>query len=351
VVTGGDTEDFGGSAIIWSTDGGLTFSDPVQIISSYMPKDILGPFVSFAEVGSQGDAPKIKVDSSTGKIYVDGNSMASDPPHRQTIFRMSKDRGRDWGMVYAFDSADWPGGGASYDVANGIVGAAYTATSVPASLNATCPCRVWETSTDDGATFTRSLLPGPPPSGQRGPGGATLVAANPTKKGAFSVFFTTPNGIESYLTEDSGKTWTHTPTIPDVTGTTMAMLTTSYSPKGVLALTWRALYPVAQPMPQNPPGAAGPPSKWTVPRVFHDLPQQFEIWSAISRDGGQTFSAPLRVSTARSPGVSRRRSMSNLGSDFISVAVDSDFVQMTWFDDRAGFRGTWYGRVPIADYK
>ena len=59
----------------------------------------------------------------------------------------------------------------------------------------------------------------------------------------------------------------------------------------------------------------------------------------------------LRVSTAPSPGVSRRRAMRNLGRDYISVAVDNTFVHMTWYDDRAGFRATWYGRVPLADYK
>jgi hypothetical protein len=39
----GAAQDYGGSAMIWSTDGGRTFSDPVQIISSYMPKEIYGP--------------------------------------------------------------------------------------------------------------------------------------------------------------------------------------------------------------------------------------------------------------------------------------------------------------------
>jgi hypothetical protein len=350
-VTGEDTEDFGGSSLIWSTDGGRTFSDPVQIISSYMPKEILGPFVSYAPVGSQGDRPQIRVDFSTGKIYVNGNSMASDPPHRQTTFRVSKDRGRDWGMVYAVDSPEWPGAGGAYDVANGIMGTAYIATSVPSSLNAKCPCRVFGASTDDGKTFTRNLIPAPPPQGGGFGGGDMVLVANPTKTGEFSVLISIPSGIESYLTDDSGKTWIHTPTVPLPPQTTTAMLTAAYSPKGVLALAWRALYPLAQPVPGMPLGNTGPPSQWTAPRVFRDLPQQFEIWSAISRDGGKTFSAPHKVSTEKSPGVSHRRSMSNLGSDFISVATDGDFVHMTWFDDRAGFRATWYGRVPIAAYK
>ncbi len=45
------------------------------------------------------------------------------------------------------------------------------------------------------------------------------------------------------------------------------------------------------------------------------------------------------------------RGMRNLGRDYVSVALDDEFVHMTWFDDRAGFRAMWYGRVPLADYK
>ena len=172
--------------MIWSTDGGRTFSHPMQIISSYMPKEVLGPFVSFAPTGSQGDRPEIRVDRSNGKIYVDGKSAAADPPHRQTVLRMSSDPAAGFGMVYAFDSAEWPqSGGSGYDVANGILGVAYVASSVPASLNAKCPCRVFGASTDDGKSFERHLLPGPAPAAGQGGGGigGTLVLANPPGKG------------------------------------------------------------------------------------------------------------------------------------------------------------------------
>jgi hypothetical protein len=345
----GAAQDYGGSAIIWSTDGGRTFSDPVQVISSYMPKEILGPFVSFAPVGSQGDRPQIKVDRSNSKIYVDGNSSASDPPHYQTIVRMSKDRGRDWGMVYAFDSADWPGFGPNYDVANGVMGIAYTASSVPETLNAKCPCRVFGASTDDGKTFDRHLMPAPSPQTGGDPRNAMIVAADPTKPGGFSVVFPSSGTVEAYLTQDTGKTWTRSPPIPGVPSTNIANLTAAYSMKGVLALVWRVIYPLSPPRPPRPRSL--PAYQLTTPHVFEATPESYEIWSAVSRGGGKTFSAPLKVSTERSPGVSRRRGMSAHGNDFISVALDEDFVHMTWFDNRSGFQGTWYGRVPISDYK
>jgi hypothetical protein len=346
-------QHFGGSALITSTDGGHTFGPPVEIISSYLPKEVLGPFVSFAPMGSQGDRPEIRIDASTGKVYVDGKSAAADPPHRQTVVRMSDDRGAGWGMVYAFDSSEWPqAGGSGYDVANGMMGVAYVASSVPASLNATCPCRVFGVSTDDGKTFARYLLPAPPPE-PGGPwaflGGMTVLA-NPTRKGMFTVLVASSSGADSYVTGDAGKTWTKASSVSGVPATRTTHLTAGYSPTGVMAVAWQAVYPAATPGSTR----IGPPrglEGWHQPWTFSDMPDRFEIWSVVSGDGGKTFSLPFKVSTAPSPGVSRRRAMRNLGRDYISAAVDDDFVHVTWYDDRAGFRGTWYGRVPVADFE
>jgi len=344
-------QHMGGSALIYSNDGGHTFSPPIQIISSFMPKEVLGPFVSFAPTGSQGDRPEIRIDRSNGKIYVDGKSAAAEPPHRQTAVRMSDDGGVSWRMVYAFDAPEWPqAGGSGYDVANGMVGVAYTASAVPASLNAKCPCRVFGVSTDDGKTFDRHLIPATVPAPAPGvpgfgPGGMTVLA-NPATKGVFTVLIVTRTGADSYITEDAGKTWTKGASLANLPNTNLMNFTAAYGRAGVMAVTWRAVTP--QPPPSRP--VARPPN-WHDVWKFSDIPEHFEIWSSISRDGGKSFSSPFKVSTTPSPGVSRRRGMHDLGADYISVAVDTDFVHMTWFDDRAGFRATWYGRVPLADYK
>lgn len=345
----GNKMNYGGSTLIWSTDGGRTFSDPVQVISTYMPNELYGPFVTFAGTGATGDAPKIKIDASTGKMYMDGNSPAATPPHGQTIVRMSKDKGRDWGMVYAFDAPDWPGSQGTFDVANGIMGVAYVASEVPAALNAKCPCRVFGTSTDDGKTFVRHLIPSPVLSAVRGPGNGMFVTADPTSPGHFTVLVSTVTQVNAYVTQDSGQSWAPPVALGEVPGTRIEDAAGAFNSKGVLGVSWLVMYPD----PKNPgqpnrgPGGFGSgPS-----HVFSGTKDSFENWSAISRDGGKTWSAPLKVSTAPSPGIPRRRGNSSHGADFTSVAVDADFVHMTWFDARAGFLGTWYGRVPIADYK
>lgn len=345
----GSKMNYGGSTIIWSTDGGRTFSDPVQVISTYMPKELYGPFVSFAGTGATGDAPKIKIDASNGKIYIDGNSPAATPPHSQTIVRMSKDKGRDWGVVYAFDAPDWPGSGATFDVAQGMIGAVYVASQVPIELGAKCPCRVIGVSTDDGKTFERHLIP--VPAGPSGPGSGRdmFLAADPTKVGRFALMIATPTQVDAYLTEDAGKTWSTPTHLGAIPGTRVEALAAQYNGKGVLGVSWLVMFPD----PKNPTArGGGPPGGRGGPvHVFAAAPESFENWSAISRDGGKTWSAALEVSTARSPGQPRRRGNSSHSADFTSLAMDDDFVHMTWFDARAGFLGTWYGRVPISDYK
>jgi hypothetical protein len=327
--------DNGGSAIIWSTDGGRTFSDPVQVISSYMPKEILGPYVAVPQEGSTGDGPEIKTDRSTGKLYINGSSpvVQAGLKYYQTIVRMSKDRGRDWGMVYAFDSPEWPGSGSSFDVAKGILGIAYTAIRVPSELKAKCPCWVFGASTDDGKTFERHLVPAPGPTGPvRGPFGM-WVTADPSKRGKFALLARAPSHIDAYVTDDAGKTWAPPVSVGVFPSKQVTNVTAAFNSSDALAVSWR----VIDVAPDTPlwRGSPLPAYALTVPHVFADLPDHFEMWSAVSRDGGKTFSEPLKVSTAPSPGVSHRRNMSNHGNDFTSVDVDDDFVHMTWFDDRA----------------
>ncbi len=38
------------------------------------------------------------------------------------------------------------------------------------------------------------------------------------------------------------------------------------------------------------------------------------------------------------------------GDDLSSIAVDGDFVHIVWADNRAGFMGSWYARVPLSSY-
>jgi hypothetical protein len=325
---------YGGPAIIWSTDGGLTFSDPVEVLGTNIPKELYGPWVSFATRGTTHDAPKITVDASNGRIFISGNSSTADG-RSQITFRASKDRGRNWGWIYAFDSPEWPGSGGTMSAANGVLAIVYTASKVPAELNATCPCVVFGTSRDDGKTFERHVVPVTGGDGQGAGPERGIVAADPSKPGRFAILQSTRSQVFAYYTEDAGKTWSSAKSLGQVPNTTIGNLTGGYNSKGILGVAWRVIYPAPGAQPAAGRGGAAAGQGGATPAAgrggaapaggrgaaageepannllrWHgavDDPSTSEIWSAISRDGGRTFSAALKVSTAPSPGVSRRR--------------------------------------------
>ena len=58
----------------------------------------------------------------------------------------------------------------------------------------------------------------------------------------------------------------------------------------------------------------------------------------------------VRVSHAISPPYIPERGNFLFGDDLSSVDIDREFLHVVWGDNRAGFLGTWYGRVPLSAY-
>ena len=73
------------------------------------------------------------------------------------------------------------------------------------------------------------------------------------------------------------------------------------------------------------------------------------MWSSASLDGGRSFKT-VRVSHAVSPPTNLERGNFGFGDDLATVDVDGQYVHMVWGDNRSGFFGTWYGRVPLSAY-
>ena len=108
----------------------------------------------------------------------------------------------------------------------------------------------------------------------------------------------------------------------EVSGSTVSKPWLSFSPKGVVATIWRSVHPDSS----------------------------YDVYSTLSRDGGKSFSPALRISHASSPPLILSRGMLGFGDDISHVALDDNNVHMVWGDNRAGFLGSWYGRVPISAY-
>ena len=361
----GEARDYhGGSAIAWSTDKGKTWSAPVWVHPDHSPKLYAPTVKPVFEQASPWDRPIFVADASTGTIYISGSGPAYTvdpatvprpkvdpslpgkgytgyPPasvtRNRTFLRASHDRGRTWGVIYPMDSDEYAGGRGGFAAAHGRLIVAYTAASVPAGENAQCPCTVLGTSRDDGKTFTYKVVPPLPPvanaSGQPGAGrggrggfgggfGGVMLSADPSKEGRYAVARQSGKSILVSITEDEGKTWLAPVLAADLPeGANFSHRAMKFSAKGDLALIWKAAYP----------------------------DRSFDVWSAASRDHGRTFKT-VRVSHAVSPPYIPERGNFLFGDDLSSVDVDGEYVHVVWGDNRSGFEGTWYGRVPLSAY-
>ena len=150
-----------------------------------------------------------------------------------------------------------------------------------------------------------------------------MLAADQTKEGRYALARQSGNKLMVSLTEDGGKTW-----LPPVlaaqlpAGATFGHQAMKYSATtGTLALLWKATY----------------------------ANRTYDMWSSASLDGGRSFKT-VRVSHAVSPPTNLERGNFGFGDDLATVDVDGEYVHMVWGDNRAGFFGTWYGRVPLSAY-
>lgn len=329
----------GGSAIAWSTDKGRTWSDPKYVHPLHSP-ELYAPNVHpVVTQVSPVDRPYFAADAQSGTIYLTGSGSAYtvDPatPRARTFIRASHDNARTWGVIYPIDSDNYPGGRGGVSAAHGVLAVGYAATKVPANVNAQCPCTVFGTSKDDGKTFTYQVVPelpaaplpasAAPPGrgGGGGPGGGVMVAADQTQEGRYALARQSGDKLMVSLTEDGGKTWRASVVAAQLSaGATFGHRAMKYSATtGVLALLWKATYP----------------------------DRTYDFWSSASLDGGRTFKT-VRVSHAISPPTNLERGNFGFGDDLATIDVDAQFVHMVWGDNRSGFFGTWYGRVPLSVY-
>lgn len=323
---------YGQSDIAWSSDNGKTWSTPVHVMGQATPLEEYAPGVKPNQRGSTPyDRPFLTADHSTGTIYVNGSGTGGDSVHMETFIRASKDNGKTWGLIYSYDSLDYPqvGFASRPAAANGALAVAYVASSVPASAAAgKCPCVVVGVSRDEGKTFDRHVMQFNtfvpkefravvPPA----------VAADPSHPGRFALMTLGGSNTEMQVqvTDDYGKTWKGPVKAGGVPGTTIGKPDIGYSPKGDLAVMWLAV---------NRDGS-------------------YTAWSNASHDGGSTFGKQIQVSHAPSPDRASIKYRGNNwdGDDLSSIAVDNDFVHIVWADGRAGFLGAWYARVPLTGYE
>lgn len=332
--TPGGAIDYYNMYVARSRDGGASWSNPVFATGDRAaPQQLL-----LGRNTGHTDRLFLTADASTGTLY----ASATDFPRFVRWVVASHDGGATFGPPHAIDSTLYPqiqgeqAGDYIPAASHGVVAFAYAAAAAPGTTR--CPCGIFETSRDDGRTWSRHPTPFP----------ANWVAADPGHPGRFAIMSgqgatATPafsGAIAVSTTDDSGRTWS-TPVLIGQSTHPEIQPWMAYSPTGVLGVGYKTLYSGLMSQPE-----------FFLDILSGQLSYTYDFWTAVSFDNGRTFSQPLRVSNAVSP-----PGNADGQDDFSNVALDDNYLYAAWGDQRTsptdptpGSIGVYFARVPLKAY-
>ena len=245
----------------------------------------------------------------------------------------SRDGGKTWKPFVPVDDAtapaDWTNGFSGIPVARGgTLARSYLSGRFPGSSCTTC--LVFQTSKDDGTTWTRHLVPASVDGTKLGahdpnPLGVSsslafmpYLAQDPSRPGRYAVmvFDTAQTHLLVYVTSDSGRTWSKPAVLAEPGGVKRWIPWIAYGPTGALGAMWKTS------------AADG----------------SFTVWAAVSPTGTARFARPVRLSSKASPGPVTQVA----GDDNSFVALDATTLHATWGDRREGSLGVHYARYAFA---
>ena len=308
------TIDSGYVRMARSTNGGISWSNPVKVVSMKDSPDL------------PVDRPWIVCDQTnsaySGRLYIVSKSYYAASPPQKVWLSVSADSGKTWSSIKQLDDSI-PTGltnimGTPTIGADGSLYVAYI--SYKPSLNPYARV-ICTKSIDGGNNFVpHDAMHFAANSGSTDTlyQGSYSLSANPTSAGNI-IFQGTDsrNGdmdILSIFSNDGGITWSSTPIrVNDdakSNGIGQDMSWGSFSPNGTYAIAWR-----------DRRNGTSPKSDTSA----------FEIYTSVSLDGGATFSANAKLSSALSPFMNIQR-----GNDFICLCMNSNYIFSDWCDKRTG---------------
>lgn len=179
-------------------------------------------------------------------------------------------------------------------------------------------------------------------------GGQPLVAADPSKAGHFTVVLAVnrDTAFQVYQTRDAGNTWSGpTSVVTDDPNKAHANAAIAYGPKGDLGIAWKTR---DAPLPATPAAPGGGQGGGFGAQVQ----APFNVFVVVSKDGGATFSQPMKMDSAEelpAPPSNRPFALSHNGG--ASIALTGNSVLAAWPDWRTGEASIMFNAVKLAAFK
>ena len=297
-----------------SLDGGVTWSTPVRVCSAHDSPDL------------PVDRPWIVCDKSSGayagRLYVVSKSYYASAPPQKIWLSISSDSGNTWTPIHELDDS------IPIDLLTNIMGtptvgadgALYVAYLSWHTAQNIFPRVICTKSVDGGNTFTPYTISTLTASSSVHDSlyqGSYSLSANPANNS--NIIFQAidnRNGDPDVLelnSQDGGVTWSAVPVrVNDdavANGKGQDMSWSGFSPNGTYAVAWRD---------RRNSGNNTDTAKT-------------EIYTALSTNGGISFSPNFNLSSAPSPFINIQR-----GNDFIGVCLNNNYLFADWCDLRTG---------------
>ena len=321
--------DSGAVFVVKSTDGGLTWGNPVEVIN--VNADTQKPI----------DRPWISIDRSggiyNGNIYVTTmppKVFGNLPPPYHPYLTVLTDGGNSFNQWRYIDAHGWLAGNiiaqpmpTNCVATDGTFYAVYP--SYVASQNI-LPQFIIASSTDAGNTFSyhtvfRTASTVNEPLAKKG----YLILADPTDANHLVfIYLSNPYGdIDVFMREsnDAGVTWSNPARVNDdpVSNNRMQdMLWGDFDTDGNLIVTWRDR--------RN-----GTDSSYQT---------AYEIWGAYRNNNTTGFSANFRISDTL---IAYDTILAYSGNDFMCVKLVNDTLNAVWGDTRNGKLNIWFQRMAV----
>lgn len=297
--------------VIVSHDEGRTWSVPVVAAGSTFTagrSPIGQPYL----LAGDADRMWVSLDDQTHTLYLDGSEEWADTAgagHNVVWVTSSTDGAQRWSTQRVVNGPVPVGTMQNNPViaaARGDVAVAYYPATTPGAPPP-CSCVELAVSTNTGRTFAHLRTPIPLPAGGAGLLAGPYTAADPTHRGRFAVMvpdeFGTRYGV--WVTGDAGGQWEHPVAVGEAVTGSRSHEWLAFSPAGVLTAMWRTYYPDGS----------------------------YDVWAAVSPDGGASFDRPVRMTTMRSPSP---RDTYVAGDDTGTIAFGPHHLYVAWADWRSG---------------